>query len=74
MKDTGLGFHETADLHELMTFKNVCAVKSTTMAGLASDPALRDLLKEDAQAATRAVKDISSLLEPAAGERKGGLS
>ena len=32
-----LGLHETLDLHELLSFKNLCLTKATTMSVLAQD-------------------------------------
>ena len=39
--------HEALELHELLTFKNVCATKSAAMAALVKDTELKSLLEED---------------------------
>ena len=39
--------HETYELHELLTFKNVCLTKSATMSGLIQDQELRGILDRD---------------------------
>ncbi|WP_071459759.1 hypothetical protein [Bacillus massilinigeriensis] len=39
--------HETYELHELLTFKNVCLTKATMMGGIAKDPELKSILQED---------------------------
>lgn len=39
--------HETYELHELLTFKNLCLTKSTTMSKLVNDPALKSILDQD---------------------------
>jgi len=40
--------HETYELHELLTFKNLCLTKSTTMSGIAQDQELKSILQQDA--------------------------
>ncbi len=40
--------HETYELHELLTFKNLCLTKSATMSGLAQDQELKSILEQDA--------------------------
>ncbi len=42
-----LATHEKLELHELLTFKTVCATKSATMYMLASNPELKSLLQQD---------------------------
>lgn len=39
--------HETYELHELMTFKNLCLTKSTMMSGLVQDSELKNILQKD---------------------------
>lgn len=39
--------HETYELHELLTFKNVCLTKSATMSGLIQDQELKSILERD---------------------------
>lgn len=39
--------HETYELHELLTFKNLCLTKSTTMSELVQDPELKSILDQD---------------------------
>jgi similar to spore coat protein len=39
--------HETYELHELLTFKNVCLTKSATMSGLIQDQELKGILERD---------------------------
>ncbi len=42
-----LGLHETLEVHELLTFKNLCLTKASTMMGLVQDAELKTLLSED---------------------------
>nr|WP_263328589.1 hypothetical protein [Neobacillus sp. Marseille-Q6967] len=39
--------HETYELHELLTFKNLCLTKSTMMGGLVQDSELKNILQQD---------------------------
>jgi similar to spore coat protein len=41
--------HETYELHELLTFKNLCLTKSATMSGLVQDPNLKGIFEKDVQ-------------------------
>jgi similar to spore coat protein len=40
--------HETYELHELLTFKNLCLTKSATMGALVQDAELKNILEQDA--------------------------
>jgi similar to spore coat protein len=39
--------HETYELHELLTFKNLCLTKSATMSALIQDSELKNILDQD---------------------------
>lgn len=39
--------HETMQLRELLTFKNLCLTKSVTMSPLVSDQELKSILQND---------------------------
>jgi similar to spore coat protein len=57
-----LGLHETLDLHELLTFKNLCLTKATTMSVLAQDPELKAILSEDAATGTQHIQQLQKFL------------
>ncbi|PFN98703.1 hypothetical protein FB550_106159 [Neobacillus bataviensis] len=57
-----LGLHETLDLHELITFKNLCLTKSTTMGALVQDPELKTILTNDAAAGQQHIQQLQQLL------------
>jgi similar to spore coat protein len=57
-----LGLHESLELHELLTFKNTCLTKSTTMGTLAQDAVLQEILNQDAAQSREAVEALRSLL------------
>jgi similar to spore coat protein len=57
-----LGLHETLDLHELLTFKNLCLTKATTMSVLAQDPELKAILSEDVVNGTQHIHQLQKFL------------
>lgn len=60
--DQTLGVHETLDMHEILMFKNICLTKSATMSAIAQDPALKELLGQDAKRAKQDIEQLMSLL------------
>ncbi|MFC3885706.1 hypothetical protein ACFOU2_20410 [Bacillus songklensis] len=57
-----LGLHETLEVHELLTFKNVCLTKSTTMSGLAQDEELKALLSTDVSTGKQHIQQLQGFL------------
>lgn len=57
-----LADHEKLELHEYLTFKNVCATKSMAMSKLAKDPKLKSLLEDDLRITGRQIQELSQLL------------
>ncbi|WP_042461535.1 hypothetical protein [Neobacillus dielmonensis] len=57
-----LGLHETIDLHELLTFKNLCLTKSTTMSPLAQDPELKAILENDVTTGQQHIEQLQQFL------------
>ncbi len=57
--------HEALELHELLTFKNVCATKSATMAELVKDEELKCLLKDDFNVAQSHISELQDLVRKA---------
>lgn len=55
--------HESIQLHELLTFKNLCLTKSVTMSPLVSDKELKDILNQDATNAERHINELISLMQ-----------
>ncbi len=62
MNDAGLALHETLDLHEIISFKNVCVTKSAMMQNLISDQQLKSFLEQDVQKGQQQIKEIQELL------------
>ncbi len=42
-----MGLHETLEVHELITFKNLCLTKAFIMSKFAQDPELKVILSTD---------------------------
>lgn len=63
MDQQGFAPNETIQLHELLTFKNLCLTKSFTMSPLVSDDELKSILKQDVNAAQEHIKELKGLME-----------
>ena len=55
--------HETFELHELLTLKNVCATKSASMVNLVQDSELKSLLQQDVANSKNQVKELQNLIQ-----------
>jgi similar to spore coat protein len=54
--------HEALELHELVTFKNVCATKSATMSALVKDEELKSILQQDFTVGKEHIKELNDLM------------
>ncbi len=54
--------HEALELHELVTFKNVCATKAATMSALVKDEELKNLLQQDFDTTKGHIQELNNLL------------
>jgi similar to spore coat protein len=57
-----LGLHETLDLHELLTFKNLALTKAATMSALAVDEELKTILNNDAVNGQKHIEQLTQFL------------
>jgi similar to spore coat protein len=57
--------HETFEVHELITFKAVCATKAATLMQLATDDALIQILQDDVRKTKTGIEDLRGLLQHA---------
>lgn len=57
-----LGLHETLELHELLTFKNLCLTKSTTMGPLVQDEELKTILSNDVSGGQQQIQQLQQFL------------
>ena len=57
-----LGLHETLEVHELLTFKNLVLTKATLMSGLAQDQELKGILSNQVDIGIKEVQRLNELL------------
>ncbi|MRH41435.1 hypothetical protein GH741_01950 [Aquibacillus halophilus] len=57
-----MGVHEKLEIHELLTFKNLCLTKSTAMSALVQDEELKQLLNYTSQIDRENIKSLSGFL------------
>lgn len=57
-----MGLHETLEVHELLTFKNLVLTKSTLMSGFAQDPDLKFILSNQVDIGKKEVMRLRDLL------------
>jgi similar to spore coat protein len=57
-----LGLHETLDVHEILSFKNLCLTKATTMSALAGDEELRAILSKDVSTGIGHIQQLQKFL------------
>nr|WP_263325166.1 hypothetical protein [Neobacillus sp. Marseille-Q6967] len=57
-----LGLHETLDIHELLSFKNLSLTKATTMSILVQDPELKAILADDVTSGTQHILQLQEFL------------
>ncbi|PLT34120.1 hypothetical protein [Bacillus sp. V5-8f] len=57
-----LALHESLEVHELLTFKNNCLTKSSTMSVLAKDEELKRLLAMDVKQSKQEIEQLLSFM------------
>lgn len=60
--DKRIAPHETFELHELITFKNICATKAATMSEKVKDEELKSLLSHDLSLSQGHIKELQNLI------------
>ncbi|MCM2531329.1 hypothetical protein NDK43_01410 [Neobacillus pocheonensis] len=63
-----LGLHETLEVHELLTFKNLCLTKVTTMSALVQDDELSAILSNDMTTGTQHIQQLQRFLANRGGQ------
>jgi similar to spore coat protein len=53
---------EALELHELLTFKNVCATKAVSMVSLVKDEELKSILQQDFTSSKEHIKELNELM------------
>lgn len=63
MRQDSIAPNESMQLHEILTFKNLCLTKALAMSPLAIDDELKSILKQDVNTSEKHIKEIRSLME-----------
>ncbi|GAE37149.1 hypothetical protein [Halalkalibacter akibai] len=58
-----LAMHEKLEVHEMVTFKNLCVTKSATMSGLVKCEELKAILSMDVTAGRKHIQQLQSFLQ-----------
>ncbi|OMP66141.1 hypothetical protein [Domibacillus epiphyticus] len=59
---SSLAQHEALEVHELLTFKNLCLTKSSTMSALVQDSELKALIDNDVNASKNHIQQLENFL------------
>lgn len=57
-----LAMHEKLEVHEVLTFKTACVAKSKLFVDLIEDEGLKEIVEEDLELSTKAIKDLRKIL------------
>lgn len=57
-----LAMHEKLEVHEVLIFKTACVTKSKMFIDLVEDKKLKEILEEDLELSTKAIKDLRKVL------------
>lgn len=53
---------ESLELHELLTFKSLCATKSATLTAMVTDEVLKTMLQQDVEMSQTQIRDLENLI------------
>ncbi|MCE4051136.1 MULTISPECIES: spore coat protein [Bacillaceae] len=62
MASEKLAVHETLELHEVLTLKQSCLVKSYALQSLVEDDTLKMILSNDVSSSEKAIKELQAIL------------
>jgi similar to spore coat protein len=63
MNEQSIALNESLQLHELLTFKNLCLTKSITMSPLTSDSQLKSILENDVTLTQKHIRELKGIME-----------
>jgi similar to spore coat protein len=63
MNEQGVTLNESIQLHEILTFKNLCLTKSITMSPLVSDNELKTILQQEVAVSKQHIEELRELME-----------
>lgn len=55
--------HETLQIHELLTLKNLTLTKAVTMLPLVTDPELKDIMQNEVQTVQQHIEDLRTIIQ-----------
>ncbi|MFC5466048.1 spore coat protein [Lederbergia graminis] len=65
MASKELALHEQLEVHEVLIFKTSCLTKSSLFVDLVQDEKLKEIVEEDIELSTKAIKDLRKVLADA---------
>ena len=63
MDEQSITINESIQLHEILTFKNLCLTKSITMSPLVSDDELKSIIQQEITVAKAHIEELRGLME-----------
>ncbi|TWT25114.1 spore coat protein [Planomicrobium sp. CPCC 101110] len=66
-----LAIHETLEVHEVLIFKTACLAKNKLFVDMVQDKKLKEIIEEDTELSTKAVKDLRKILADASKQSSG---
>lgn len=55
--------HETLQIHELLTLKNLILTKTVTMLPLVKDPELKEIMQNEVQTVLQHIEDLRNIIQ-----------
>jgi similar to spore coat protein len=62
MNEQSIAPNESMQLHEILTFKNICLTKSLTMSPLVSDEELKLILQQEVAVSQEHIEELRELM------------
>lgn len=63
MDEQGFTLNESIQLHEILSFKNLCLTKSITMSPLVSDDELKSIIQKEITVSKAHIEELRGLME-----------
>ena len=63
MDEQSITINESIQLHEILTFKNLCLTKSITMSPLVSDDELKSIIQQEITVSKAHIEELRGLME-----------
>ena len=63
MDEQSLTINESIQLHEILTFKNLCLTKSITMSPLVSDDELKSIIQQEITVSKAHIEELREIMK-----------